>query len=100
MNYTWKIEGVQAKDGLITQAKYQVRVDQKDLWVTTEGTWFFKDLSVKVPYAEVTESMVIEWIKAESENVIEARLADQVASLSEQTAPSLPWAPKVFTPEI
>lgn len=100
MNYTWKIEGVKDKNGLITQAKYCCRADKKKLCVATEGTWFFKDLKLVVPYAEVTEEMVIAWIKAESNNEIETRLAEQIASLESETAPSLPWAPQVFTPEI
>lgn len=100
MNFEWKIEGVNAKDGLITQAKYHCRAAQKDLWVATEGTWFFKDAKLKVPYADVTETMVIDWIKAEDNGVIENRLAEQMANLASQSAMSLPWAPQVFTPKI
>ena len=100
MNYTWKIDGVKDNDGLITQAKYHCRAEKKQLWVATEGTWFFKDLKLVTPYPEVTEEMVIDWIKAESNNQIEIRLAEQIANLETQTAPSLPWSPQVFTPEI
>ena len=100
MNYTWKIDGVKDDKGLITQAKYHCRAEQKDLWVATEGTWFFKDLKLVVPYADVTEEMVIGWIKAESSGQIETRLAEQIANLKAETASSLPWAPQVFTPEI
>ena len=100
MNYEWKIEGVKAADGLITQAKYRCRVQQKALWVETEGTWFFKDAKLKVPYADVTEAMVIGWIKAEDNGVIETRLAEQVANLAASESMSLPWAPQVFTPKI
>ena len=99
MNYEWKIEGVKATDGLITQAKYHVRVEQKDLCVVTEGTWFFKDLKLKTPYSEVTEPMVIDWIKAESDGVIEKRLSEQLVNLTQESKMSLPWSPKVFTPK-
>ena len=99
MNYEWKIEGVKATDGLITQAKYHVRAEQKDIWVATEGTWFFKDAKLKVPYAQVTESMVIDWIKAEDNGVIEIRLAEQLVNLTQLSEMSLPWAPQVFTPK-
>ena len=100
MNYTWKIEGVKDRDGLITQAKYHCRAEQKDTWVATEGTWFFKNAKLKVPYSDVTEEMVIEWIKSEDNGVIETRLAEQVANLATQTESSLPWSPQVFTPKI
>ena len=99
MNYEWKIEGVKAMDGLITQAKYYCRADQKDFWVATEGTWFFKQPKLTVPYADVTESMVIEWIKSEDGGVIEKRLAEQIENLAQQVQTSLPWAPQVFKPK-
>ncbi len=100
MNYEWKIEGVKDNDGLIIQAKYHCRAEQKGLWVATEGTWFFKDAKLKVPYADVTEAMVIGWIKSEDNGVIEARLAEQMANLAKDSAMSLPWSPQVFTPEL
>ena len=100
MNFTWKIEGVKATGDLITQAKYHVRAEQKDLWVATEGTWFFKNPKLTVPYAEVTEDMVVGWIKSEDNNVIETRLAEQMANLATLSETSLPWSPQVFTPKI
>ena len=100
MNYEWKIEGVKAKDGLITQAKYRCRAAKKDLAVETEGTWFFKDAKLNVPYANVTESMIVEWIKSQDDGVIETRLAEQMANVADQSEMSLPWAPQVFIPKI
>ena len=104
MKYEWKIEGVKAQDGLITQAKYVCRLIDKGASVDTEGTWFFRDPKLTVPYAEVTEEMVIDWIKGQtSENgksIIETRLAEQMANLAAQTESSLPWSPQVFTPKI
>ena len=99
MNFIWKIEGVKATDGLITQVKYHVCAEEKDLSVATEGTWFFKNAKLKVPYADVTELMVIDWIKDEDNGVIETRLAEQIANLAQQSEMSLPWAPQVFTPK-
>ncbi len=100
MNFEWKIEGVKEKNGLITQAKYHCRAQKKDLWVATEGTWFFKNAKFEVPYADVTESMIIDWIKSEDNGVIETRLAEQMTNLAAQNEMSLPWAPQVFTPKI
>lgn len=97
MNFVWKIEGVKAIDGLITQAKYHCRAEKIDLWVATEGTWFFADPQLQVPYSEVTEQMVIGWI---DKDLIERRLAEQIASLEADVAETLPWAPQTFTPQI
>ena len=99
MKFIWKIEGVKAADGLIIQAKYRVNAEEKQLSVATEGTWFFKNTKLEVPYANVTEEMVIDWIKAEDEGVIENRLAEQLANLANQSEMSLPWSPQVFTPK-
>ena len=104
MNYFWKIEGVKAIDGLITQAKYHCRAEIPDLWVATEGTWFFAEPKLTVPYPDVTEEMIVGWVKSESikdgKNAIEARLAEQIDALKEQASFNLPWKPQVFTPEL
>lgn len=97
MNFVWKIEGVKAIDGLIVQAKYHCRAEKTDLWVATEGTWFFADPQLQIPYSEVTEPMVIGWI---DKDLIERRLAEQIASLEADVAETLPWAPQTFTPKI
>jgi hypothetical protein len=100
----WKINGVKANDGLITSAKYHCRAEKDDLWVATEGTWFFLEPKLTVPFADVIESMVIDWIKLESmvddKNVIELRLAEQIASLSAVSITVPPWEPQTFTPEL
>jgi hypothetical protein len=99
----WKIYGVKSVDDLIVQAKYHCRAEQKDLWVATEGNWIFREPKIKVPYAKVTEQMVIDWVKSETtedgKNMIEKRLEDQLAAMNEQANSSLPWAPQVYTPQ-
>lgn len=111
MNFDWKILEIFAVDGLITKARYQVTAekydyrhdgdDSKTLKVSTEGNWLFKELILKVPFAEVTEKMVIDWIKSESTvekiNIIEKRLLEQLDSLQNKEKTPLPWEPKVFT---
>jgi hypothetical protein len=55
-----------------------------------------------VPFDQVTEAMIVEWIKTETmadgKNMIEARLAEQMVNVVEQQDRPLPWAPQVFTP--
>lgn len=100
MNYTWKILSIKAKDGLITQAQYHGRVAEGDAAVETEGTWFFKGQRLVVPFPEVTEEMIVDWIKSESGGVIEARMAQQLKNLAAREETPLPWMPQVFKPEI
>ena len=97
MNFEWKIEGVQAVEGLITAAKYYCQAINRDLSVDTEGTWFFKDPQLVTPIADVTEKMVVEWIKGQVD--VEGRLAEQMDNLAAQIPMSLPWSPPVFTPK-
>lgn len=100
MNYTWKILSIKANDeGLITQAQYHARVAKDDMAVETEGTWFFKGQRLVVPFAKVTEKMVIDWINTESDGLIEKRMAAQIKTLAERNNTTLPWAPQTFTPK-
>jgi hypothetical protein len=102
---TWKILGIDSTDGeLITRAKYFAAVSDKDLVVETEGFWTFQEPKLNVAFANVTEDMIVAWIKAETmkdgDSMIEKRLNEQLDALRKQRVTPLPWAPQVFTPEI
>jgi hypothetical protein len=103
MNYIWSITETQAQDGLILCAKYHVTAKEDDLSVETEGYWTFDSPKLSIPFDQVTEEMIVGWIKSEAvrdgKNMIESRLAEQIDNLAIQAAPSLPWMPQVFTPK-
>jgi hypothetical protein len=102
MNTTWKILGIKADGDLITEARYFARLENQFVAVETEGNWFFREPKMGVAFDQVTETMIVGWIKAETmadgKNMIEARLAEQMVNVVEQQARPLPWAPQVFTP--
>jgi len=102
MNTTWKILGIKADGDLITQARYFARLENQFAAVETEGNWFFREPKMDVAFDQVTETMIVGWIKAETmadgKNMIEARLAEQMVTVVEQQDRPLPWAPQVFTP--
>jgi hypothetical protein len=102
MNMTWKILGIKADGDLITQARYHVRAENQDAIVESEGNWFFREPKLTVAFDKVTEDNIVAWIKTETmvdgKNMIETRLAEQMANLEQQDRP-LPWAPQVFTPK-
>jgi hypothetical protein len=104
MNTAWKILSMESVDDLIVQARYFVSATDGNNTVETEGNWFFQEPKLTVPFNDVTESLVIDWIKKEAvrdgESMIEARLAEQLQSLQQQKTTVLPWLPQVFTPEI
>lgn len=98
--YNWKITGIRAKDGLITEASYHVTLTDGETVIETEGHWRFGDPVEKVPFDQVTEEMVIDWVKNDAtqygDNVIESVLAEQLERLkSPKVLP--PWAPQVFS---
>jgi hypothetical protein len=102
MNTTWKILGIKADGDLITEARYFARLENQFAAVETEGNWFFCEPKMGVAFDQVTETMIVGWIKAETmadgKNMIEARLAEQMVNVVEQQTRPLPWAPQVFTP--
>ena len=103
MQFNWKISEVKATDGLITEVKYHVTAVDGDYSVDTEGNWRFGDPVLNKPYAEVTEEDVINWVKEDAtqhgENIIESRLAQQLANMEKKTVLP-PWVAQVFTPNL
>jgi hypothetical protein len=98
--YKWKIHEIDAIEGLITEVKYSVLARDIDLTVETEGYWRFGDPVLRKALLEVKEEDVIAWVKADSMregvNIIESRLAEQLANLAKDKV-KLPWVPQVFT---
>jgi len=102
MNYKWSIFDISAIDGLITHAKYKVELSDQDQIVETEGNWWFANPTLKVPFSDVTEEMVVSWIEQETMkdgiNLIKSRLEEQLNELNKQDSVVAPWLPQVFTP--
>ena len=92
----WKITDIHANDGMIVSAKYHVKHIDGDT-VETEGYWHFSEFG-NVPFDQVTEEMVIEWIKqADVENKIETNILKQMNQPQRVIAP---WLPQTFTPQL
>lgn len=98
--FNWKITDLQATDGLVTEAKYYVTLEEEGRLIETEGHWKFSDPVAKTPFDQVTEEMVIDWIKQDAhqygENIIESGLTKQLEALK---APKVlpPWVPQIFS---
>jgi len=103
-NLTWKILGVEAKDGLITSAHYHATATDGNVVVETEGNWFFQEPKMEIPFDQVTEEMVAQWVQDQAvqdgKPLIKTRLEEQIAALKTQTKTVAPWMPQTFTPEI
>jgi len=104
MNFQWKILEVFAKNEVITGVKYHVIGTEDDISVESEGNWYFDCPTAKVPFLEVTEQMIIEWIEADAvrdnENHIKMGIKKQVEALKSHKPVPAPWLPQVFKHEI
>ena len=104
MDYNWKILEVFAKDEVITGAKYHLIGTEDDISVESEGNWYFDCPTAKVPYLEVTEDMICQWIEADAvvdgKNHIKMGIEKQVEALKSHKPVPAPWLPQVFKPEI
>jgi hypothetical protein len=92
-----------AADGeMITYAKYHVTAENEGHTVETEGNWWFKELKLNKPFAEVTEDDVAKWIEADTTvlgvNTIKSCLEEQLAVKTRVVV--APWLPQIFTPSI
>ena len=98
--FDWKILEIHAEDGLIKQAKYHVTATTEAATVETEGYWSFGDPQVNIPFNEVTEETVVNWVKQEAtqygQNIIESRLTEQLDALAKPKVLP-PWVSQVFT---
>jgi hypothetical protein len=104
MIYKWTILEVFAKDEIITGVKYHLIGTDNDISVETEGNWYFEPSEKTIPYADVTESMIIDWIDDSclktGENHIKKSIETQIEALKLHKPVPAPWLPQVFKPEI
>lgn len=95
MNYEWKILEVFAKDEVITGAKYHLTGTDEEITVETEGNWYFDCPTATVPYAQVTEEMIIDWIEKDAirdnKNHIKLNIENQINALKEHKPAIAPW---------
>jgi hypothetical protein len=104
MEYKWTISELSAENEVITHAKYHLSLSDDTNTVETEGNWYFKDPENKIPFAQITEEIVAEWIENEAMKdgvcVIKSRLEEQLALLEKSKLIVPPWKPQVFTPNL
>lgn len=89
----WKILEIHADGDLITHVRYHAEKSGID----TEGYCYFTEPKLSIPYQSVTHDMVIDWVKSEIGEQVEARLDAQLGVKSTQKL--APWT-KTFTIEV
>ena len=103
MEYKWKILEIFAKDTVITGCKYHLTGSEDELSVETEGNYYFNEPSEKVPFADVTEQMIADWLEKEAifdgKNHIKLGVETQINALKTHKPIVAPWLSDTFTVE-
>jgi len=101
INYTWQIIKIFLKGDLIISVQYKLSGTDQITIIETEGIYLFNDPVLNVPFLEVTEKMVIDWIEKETivngQSHIKSGIEKQFNEL-ENVEVVAPWLPQVFTP--
>ena len=99
MNVTWTISNLdrQVSDGLITTGHWRVDAVDGEHTAGAYGSVGFTRGDDFIPFEELTEAQVLEWVKAQLDVAeIEASLAGQINKQKNPvTAHGLPWTPEV-----
>ena len=102
--YKWTLKEVTSENDLITHAYYHVSVTDGENTVETEGNHYFKGNEIKVPYAEVREKTILDWINDETTidevSSIKSRLDEQLLELKKDKKVGFPWLANTFKPNI
>ena len=97
--FTYNIANLnrETKDGYVNTAHYTINAGDGTYSAGAYGSLGFERPETLIPYADLTEDMVVGWVKDQlgAEKVTEIEAALQ-AQLDEQTAPTkakgLPWS--------
>ena len=102
--YTWKLVEVTANNNLVTHAYYHVSATDGENTVETEGNHYFKGNEAKIPYEEVREQTILNWINDETTiddvSSIKSRLDEQLLELKKDKKVGFPWLANTFKPNI
>jgi hypothetical protein len=94
--FNWKILEIFAKDGIVNAVKYSCEYEG----IETEGICSFSANKAKIPFEQLNEGLVRDWVKKKltikGTNLVEANLAKQVAGLDNKV--QIPWRAPTFTP--
>lgn len=99
--YTWKIQQLEQKDGLICHAKYHLTAKDGEIAVETEGYCEFPPDETYRFTEETKENNIGYWIDGITNGVVKSNLDRQIEALKTQKQEvELPWVANIFIPQI
>ena len=66
INYVWKILEVTSIDEVLTHVSYRITATDTINSVISEGNYFFDEKQIDIPFAELKESNITQWIDNET----------------------------------
>lgn len=99
----WKITDITVDNDALIAAHYFVSLSDDKNTVETQGEWIFLEPRNKVPFNELEERFIVQWIEEEASkdgsNIIKSNLEQQLKALNSDKS-SLPWVKPTFKPNI
>ena len=101
INYVWKILEVTSINEVLTHARYCVTATDNIHSVESEGNYFFDEKQINIPFTDLKESNITQWIDNETTidgvSKIKLNLDNQLAILNTSSKKDLPWLADTYT---
>ena len=101
INYVWKILEVTSINEVLTHARYCVTATDNIHSVESEGNYFFNEKQIDIPFTDLKESNITQWIDNETTidgvSKIKSNLDNQLAILNTSSKKDLPWLADTYT---
>ena len=101
ISYLWKILEVTSIDEVLTHVSYRITATDTINSVISEGNYFFDEKQIDIPFAELKESNITQWIDNETTidgvSKIKSNLDNQLAILNTSSKKDLPWLADTYT---
>lgn len=100
MKFTWKLNKLFSEGEKVLGVHYTLTLSDDIYLVETEGEHTFKEGTVNIPYLEIKEYNLLDWLNKDitEENLIKPNLEAQLNALKNPKNNKLPWLANTFTP--
>jgi hypothetical protein len=100
--FTWKILDIIANGETVLGVRYLLSITDGKFTVSSEAEHLFKNGTVNIPYADIKEYNLIDWVKSDTSenNLLQFNLQKQLDSLNNPINNKMPWLANTFTPGV
>jgi len=98
----YKILDIIANTETIIGVRYQLTLSDDKYTVCSEAEHIFKNGTVNIPYEDIKEYNLIDWVKSDTnaENLLKSNLEKQLDALNNPLNNKMPWLANTFTPGV